>query len=133
MISHLATGFHPALIRGSQAHTEDKSPERPDLEEEEDSGGPEPHTGNLTVRALIRETDASLLRRVSRIATQAKTLAVRLKPSAFLQQSFRNSGRERRSITRRFQFPLSTPFELGGISQGKCSKEGYSHQNQCDI
>ncbi len=32
MISHLATGFHPALIRGSQSHTKHEAPQRPALE-----------------------------------------------------------------------------------------------------
>jgi hypothetical protein len=37
MISHLATGFHPALIRGSQSHTEDEAPQRPALEQKQDN------------------------------------------------------------------------------------------------
>ncbi len=37
MVCHLATGFHPALISDSHAHTEDKAPQRSGLEQKQDN------------------------------------------------------------------------------------------------
>ncbi len=37
MICHLAAGFHPAIIRDSQPHTEDEAPQGPGLEQKQDN------------------------------------------------------------------------------------------------
>jgi hypothetical protein len=37
MVCHLATCFHPAIIRSSQAHAENEAPQRPGLEQKQDN------------------------------------------------------------------------------------------------